>query len=82
MPTVRSLPADIHRILKVRITHHRRCTEIEIRSTLESALRPAGRVRIGTALAALSSAAGLTDTDVKALRRNTNQMSAMPMGFD
>lgn len=49
--TVRNLPEEIHRALKLRAAQHGRSTEAEIRQILENAVSPAGRVKIGTALA-------------------------------
>jgi antitoxin FitA len=49
--TVRNLPAETHRALKVRAARHGRSTEAEIRAILEEAVRPADRVRVGTLLA-------------------------------
>jgi plasmid stability protein len=44
--TVRSLPEETHRALRLRAALHGRSTEAEIRLILEEAVRPAGRVRI------------------------------------
>jgi antitoxin FitA len=50
--TVRNLPEETHRALKVRAAQHGRSTEAEIREILEEAVRPETRVKIGTELAA------------------------------
>lgn len=50
--TVRNLPEEIHRVLKLRAAQHGRSTEAEIRQILEKALRPEERVKIGSELAA------------------------------
>ena len=50
--TVRNLPDETHRALRVRAATHGRSTEAEIRAILESAVRPEGRVKLGTLLAA------------------------------
>ena len=65
--TIRKLPADTHRALKQRASHNNRSTEAESRSILEEAVRPGDRVRLGSAIAALSAQAGLTNADVEAL---------------
>ncbi len=52
--TIRNLSDEAHRALKVRAAHHGRSTEAEIRDILEEAVRPANRLRIGSAMAALS----------------------------
>lgn len=51
--TVRNLSEETHRALKVRAAQHGRSTEAEIRAILEEAARPAKRVLLGSALAAL-----------------------------
>ena len=50
--TVRKLPAETHRALKLRAAQHGRSTEAEIRAILEEAVRPKTRVKIGSELAA------------------------------
>ena len=49
--TVRNLPEETHRALKLRAARHGRSTEAEIREILEQAVHPEGRVKIGSALA-------------------------------
>jgi plasmid stability protein len=51
--TIRGLPEATHRALKARAAKHGRSTEAEIRDIIESAVRPAARVRLGSALAEL-----------------------------
>ena len=62
--TVRNLPDETHRALKVRAAHHGRSTEAEIRAILDEAVRPAERVKVGSALAALRAKFGGVDLDV------------------
>jgi plasmid stability protein len=50
--TVRNLPEETHRALRLRAAEHGRSTESEIRAILEHAVRPEGRLKIGSALAA------------------------------
>jgi plasmid stability protein len=50
--TVRNLPEETHRALKVRAAQHGHSTEAEIRLILEQAVRPEVRVKIGSELAA------------------------------
>jgi len=50
--TVRNLPEETHRALKVRAAQHGRSTEAEIREILEDAVHPKDRVKIGSELAA------------------------------
>jgi len=50
--TVRNLPDETHRALRVRAAQHGRSTEAEIREILEQAVRPPKRVKLGSELAA------------------------------
>jgi len=80
--TIRNLPDEIHRALKVRAAHHGRSTEAEIRDILASAVKPDRRVRMGDALAALGREAGLTDHDVAALEHIRDKTPAEPLNFE
>lgn len=50
--TVRNLPEETHRALKLRAARHGRSTEAEIREILAAAVDPPDRVKMGSALAA------------------------------
>ena len=80
--TIRNLSDEAHRALKVREAHHGRSTEAEIRDILEEAVRPANRLRIGSAMAALSREAGLTNADFEALEQSRDRTPAVPMSFE
>jgi antitoxin FitA len=62
--TVRNLPDETHRALRLRAAQHGRSTEAEIRVILEEAVRPERRVKIGSALAAFGERFGALDLDV------------------
>lgn len=64
---LRNLPAEVHRALKLRAAAHARSTEAEIRAILEAAVRPEGRLRLGSALTDLARGAGLANADLEAL---------------
>lgn len=49
--TVRNLPEETHRALKLRAAQRGRSTEAEIREILENAVRPKERLKIGSELA-------------------------------
>jgi plasmid stability protein len=61
--TVRNLPAEVHRALRVRAAQHGRSTEAEVRDILESAVKPEGRVNLGSLLAEIGRRAKLTDEE-------------------
>jgi plasmid stability protein len=50
--TVRNLPEETHRALKLRAAQNGRSTEAEIRVILEEAVAPRSRIKIGSELAA------------------------------
>jgi plasmid stability protein len=62
--TVRNLPDETHRALRVRAALHGRSTEAEVRDILEQAVRPAARVKIGAELAAFGKSIGGLDLDI------------------
>ena len=62
--TVRNLPVETHRALKLRAAQHERSTEAEIRAILEEAVRPPSLVKIGSALAAFGQRYGGLDLDI------------------
>ena len=53
MLTVRNVPEDVHRALRVQAQFHGRSTEAEVRAILAIAVKPPNRVRLGDALAAI-----------------------------
>ena len=77
--TIRNLSDEAHRALKVRAARHNRSTEAEMRAILEAAVRPAGRLRLGTALAGMSRKIGLTNADVEALEQARDTSPAEPL---
>jgi len=81
MLTVRNLPDDVHRALRVRAAQHGRSTEAEVREILENAVKPESRLRMGEALAVLGRKLGLTDKDFDALDRARDTRPAEPMRF-
>ena len=79
--TIRNLSEEAHRALKVRAAQHNRSTEAEMRAILEAAVRPAGRLNIGTALSEMSRKIGLNNADVEAVEQVRDTRPAQPMRF-
>ena len=80
--TIRNLAEETHRALKVRAAQHNRSTEAEMRASLEDAVRPAGRLRMGTMLADMSRKIGLTNADVEALEPARDTRPAEPLRLE
>lgn len=82
MLTVRNLPDEVHRALRVQAARHGRSTEAEVREILAKAVQPEPRIRMGEALAALGREAGLANDDVEMLEQAMVRTPAEPMRFD
>jgi plasmid stability protein len=80
--TVRNVPDDVHRALRVLAAQHGRSAEAEIRDILERAAKPAKRVRLGDALASLGRKVALTDADIAAIDQTRDKSPAEPMKFE
>ena len=63
--TIRNVPEEVHRALKVQAARHGRSTEAEIRDILAAAVRPPQRVKLGSLLAALGREAGGVDLEIE-----------------
>ena len=61
--TVRNIPDEVHRALRVRAALRGRSTEAEVRAILEETVLPEGRVGLGSLLTAVGRRAGLTEKE-------------------
>jgi len=82
MLTVRNLPDDVHRALRVRAALHGHSTEAEVREILAAAVKPETRIRVGDALAALGRTIGLTNEDFEIFDQARDQTPAEPPKFE
>lgn len=80
--TVRNLPDETHRALRVMAAAHGRSTEAEVREILARAVNPPGRLRMGDALAELGHRLGLTNADVEVLEQTRDRSPAQPPRLD
>jgi antitoxin FitA len=80
--TIRNVPDDVHRALRVRAALHGRSAEAEIRDILAKAAKPEGRVKLGSLLASIGSEAGLANADVEALNGLRDKTPAEPASFE
>lgn len=63
--TVRNLPAEVHRAIRVRAAEHGRSTEAEIREILAQAVRSDGRLRLGTELRSYAERLGGVELEIR-----------------
>ncbi|MCL2459569.1 MAG: Arc family DNA-binding protein [Desulfobulbus sp.] len=83
MLTVRNLPDDVHRALRVRAAQNGRSTEAEVRDILEKAAKPEGRLKLGSLLVSIASeAGGLTDAESESFNLLRDKTPAEPMRFE
>ncbi len=73
--TIRNLPEETHRALRVRAAMHGLSTEAEIRAILENAVRPEGRPRLGSLLAEIGRDAGGVELDLPRDKTVTDPVS-------
>ena len=79
--TVRNLPDEVHRALRVRAALHGRSTEAEVRAILEEAAKPAGRIQLGSLLADVGRRAKLAEED-QAVFEQRDKTPAEPVRFE
>lgn len=80
--TVRNVPDDVHRALRVRAAQNGRSTEAEVREILATVVKPEKRVRVGEALAAIGRKIGLTNEDFVVFESVRDKTPAQPLSFD
>ncbi|WP_296248661.1 FitA-like ribbon-helix-helix domain-containing protein [Pseudomonas sp. UBA4194] len=80
--TVRNVPDEVHRAIRVRAAQHGRSAEAEVREILANAVKPPQRLRLGAALAELGKNVGLTNEDFAVLDQVRDTTPAEPMRFE
>jgi plasmid stability protein len=73
--TIRNLPEETHRALRVRAATHGRSTEAEIRAILESAVRPENRIKLGSLLADIGREVGGVELEIERDRTASEPVS-------
>ena len=81
--TIRNVPDEVHRAIRVRAAMHGRSAEAEIRDILEQAARPEGRLKLGSLLVSIArEAGGLTDAEAEQINQLRDKTPAEPMSFE
>lgn len=79
--TIRNLPDEVHRALRMRASLRGRSTEAEVRAILKETVLPEGRATLGTLLTAVGRDAGLTEEEFSEfVQRDTS--SARPVDLE
>ena len=80
--TVRNVPDEVHRALRVRAAQHGRSAEAEIREILKNAVQPEGRVKLGSLLASIGRKINLSDDEFSMLEQSRDKSPAQPVDFE
>lgn len=82
MLTVRNLPEEVHRALRVRAALHGHSMEAEVREILESAIHPPGRMKLGSLLADMGRQARLSDAEFAVFSEVRDTSPARTVSFE
>lgn len=80
MMTVRNLPDEVHRAIRVRAALHGHSAEAEVRAILENAVKSEGRIKLGSLLVNIGRHARLGDEDFTSFERDKSP--ANPVSFE
>lgn len=80
--TVRNVPDEVRRAIRVRAAQHGRSAEAEIREILESVVKPEGRVKLGSLLAEIGREASLTDDEFAIFESVRDKAPARVVSFE
>jgi plasmid stability protein len=80
--TVRNVPDEVHRAIRMRAAQHGHSIEAEMREILESAVKPQGRVKLGSLLAEVGRKAKLTDEEVAIFENVRDKTPARAASFE
>lgn len=82
MLTVRNLPEEVHRALRLRAAQRGHSTEAEVREILKSAVAPEGRVKLGSLLAGIGRKARLTEREFAVFGKVRDKTPSRPISFE
>jgi len=82
MLTIRNLPAEVHRALRMRAAQHGHSMEAEVREILEATVAPEGRVKLGSLLADIGRRAKLTNEEFEVFEQVRDKTPARPVNFE
>ena len=80
--TVRNVSDETHRAIRARAAQHGHSMEAEMREILESAVRPQGRVRLGTLLAEIGRELQLSDEKIALFHSLHDKTPARAASFE
>lgn len=75
--TVRDVPEEVHRAIRVRAAQHGRTLQAEMLAIFEQAVKPEGRVKLGNLLSEIGREVKLTDEEVAGFERDQSPARAV-----
>lgn len=84
MPSViiRNVPDEVYRAIRVRAAQHGRSIEAEMRDILESAVKPQGRVKLGSLLTEIGRKLKLTEEEFAIFESVRDRTPARAASFE
>ena len=80
--TIRNLPDDVHRALRVRAAQNGNSTEAEVRAILKQTVKPESRVKLGSLLAEIGRKVKLTDEEIALIEQVRDKSPARHVSFE
>lgn len=80
--TVRNVPDEVRRALRVRAARNGRSAEAEIREILEQAVRSEGRVLLGSLLSSIGHQAKLSDDEFAVFEHARDKTAAQAVDLE
>jgi len=80
--TIRNLPDDVHRALRVRAARNGNSTEAEVRAILKQTVKPESRVKLGSLLAEIGRKVKLTDEEISLIEQVRDKSPARHASFE
>ena len=80
--TIRNVPDDVYRALRVRAARNGNSTEAEVRAILKQTVKPQGRVKLGSVLAEIGREVNLTDEEIALIEQVRNKSPVRHASFE
>ena len=80
--SIRKLPDEVHRALRIRAARNGNSTEAEARAILKSAVQPEARIKLGSMLAEIGREVGLTEEEFATFQQVRDKTPAEPVKFE
>lgn len=80
--TIRKLPEEVYRAIRMRAARHGRSMEAELREILASAVKPEGRIGLGSLLAGVGRKVKMTEEDFALFQGGHDDGTARAASFE